>query len=152
MEQMLTVQDVADFLGVHYMFARTLIIGGDLSSVTVGSMHRVAPASLRGFCVSRGARLVDSALPMLTSEKVAADLKVSRNTVLRMCGDGRLPAAHIGKIWRISPADLQAFVRGEVTPPAPPAEAPGGPLGVAVGPSPRAGGEGGRGDVGRKVG
>ena len=148
-ENMLTIQTVADFLQVHYTFARHLIINGDLRSVSVGTLHRVAPAWLRDFCVVRGANQVHSAEPMLTSEQAAAQLSISRSMVLIMCRQGRLPAAHIGKIWRISPADLQAFVTG-ANEPTPLTTA--GALGVAVGPSPRAGVGGGRQGSQRKAG
>lgn len=42
--------------------------------------------------------------------EVATILSVSRRTVSRFIDAGELPARKIGKAWRISNADLEAFI------------------------------------------
>jgi len=69
---------------------------------------------------------VDSRLPpraLYTVDEVAAHLHVHRKTVLRSIADGRLPAAKIGKSYRVRSADLAAFT-GAGQSPSPPAHRP----------------------------
>lgn len=47
--------------------------------------------------------------PLLTIPQCAARLGSSAQLVRRLIGDGRLPAAKIGR-WRIDPDDLEAFI------------------------------------------
>ena len=47
----------------------------------------------------------------LTTEEAAQRLKVSSLTVRRMCYDGRIPAAKIGRHWIIYESDLTALIR-----------------------------------------
>jgi excisionase family DNA binding protein len=46
----------------------------------------------------------------LTVEDVAKQLQVSTYTVRRWLKSGKLPAIKLGKEWRISPDDLEAFL------------------------------------------
>ena len=46
----------------------------------------------------------------MTLEEVAAYLKVRPQTIYTWAQDGRIPAAKLGKEWRIAPADLQSFM------------------------------------------
>ncbi len=47
---------------------------------------------------------------LLTVEEVASFLRVAPNTVYRWCRSGKLPGIKIGKEWRISRAELDAFL------------------------------------------
>jgi excisionase family DNA binding protein len=47
--------------------------------------------------------------PALTPEEAARRLGMNAEVIRRMCRDGRLPAAKIGRVWRIRPADLEAM-------------------------------------------
>lgn len=53
-----------------------------------------------------------------TVKELAELLKVSEVTVRRWIKDGELRAIDIGKGWRISPGDLEAFLKGHETCPA----------------------------------
>jgi len=46
----------------------------------------------------------------LDTKQVAGILGLHYKTVARMIREGRLPASKIGKEWRISRSDLEAFV------------------------------------------
>jgi|SoiMethySBSTD1v2_1073268.scaffolds.fasta_scaffold535900_2 excisionase family DNA binding protein len=48
---------------------------------------------------------------LLTPEEVAERLRVSRPTVYAWLKMGRLPGLRAGKVWRIRPADLDAFLQ-----------------------------------------
>lgn len=50
---------------------------------------------------------------LLTPEEVAERLRVSRPTVYAWLKMGRLPGPRAGKVWRIRPADLEAFLQPE---------------------------------------
>lgn len=47
----------------------------------------------------------------LTVEEVAAKLRVNPKTVRRWCQAGKLIATRAGRLWRIKPADLDAFMQ-----------------------------------------
>jgi excisionase family DNA binding protein len=47
---------------------------------------------------------------MLTPEQVADALQVTRDAVRRWLRSGRLKGIFIGRIWRIHPDDLEAFI------------------------------------------
>lgn len=49
---------------------------------------------------------------LLTVKEVAAILRVSQPTVLRMIDDGELRAIRVRNQWRISRADLDAYLQG----------------------------------------
>lgn len=48
---------------------------------------------------------------ILTVDEIAKYLRVSRATVCRWCGTGRLPAFKIGKGWRVQQRDLEDYIR-----------------------------------------
>ena len=50
----------------------------------------------------------------LTTEEVAAYLRVSRATVWRWCQEQKLPAFKIGREWRISQARLDSLAAGQM--------------------------------------
>lgn len=50
---------------------------------------------------------------ILTVDEVAVYLRVSRATVCRWCGTGKLPAFKIGKGWRVERSELDEFIRGQ---------------------------------------
>ena len=47
---------------------------------------------------------------MLTVDEIAEYLRVSRATICRWCGTGKLPAFKIGKSWRVQKKDLERFI------------------------------------------
>ena len=47
---------------------------------------------------------------MLTVDEIAEYLRVSRATICRWCGTGRLPAFKIGKSWRVQKKDLERYI------------------------------------------
>lgn len=47
---------------------------------------------------------------LFTADEVAAYLRVDRNTVYIWCRRGDLPAIKVGKEWRITESDLEAFL------------------------------------------
>jgi excisionase family DNA binding protein len=47
---------------------------------------------------------------VLTVTQVADLLSINRETVLRMITRRELPAARVGKLWRIAPEDVWPFV------------------------------------------
>ncbi len=51
---------------------------------------------------------------LMTSGEAAKYLRVHWMTVSRWCKDGVVPAAKIGKNWRIKKADLEKWFRGKV--------------------------------------
>ena len=50
---------------------------------------------------------------LLTPEEVADQLRVSRPTIYAWLKMGRLKGLRAGKVWRIRPADLEAFLQPE---------------------------------------
>ena len=48
-----------------------------------------------------------------TSEEAAAQLRVGQRTVLRAIKAKKLRATKIGKAWKITEADLQAYFHGQ---------------------------------------
>ena len=50
---------------------------------------------------------------LYTVREVAAILKVLSVTVQRLCASGELPAAKIGKSWRVEAADLEKWLAGK---------------------------------------
>jgi excisionase family DNA binding protein len=49
---------------------------------------------------------------LLTAEDVRAYLRVNARTVYRLIRSGELPAARVGRQWRVSRSDLDAFLDG----------------------------------------
>jgi len=47
---------------------------------------------------------------MLTPEQVAKRLQVQERTILDWLRSGQLRGLKLGRLWRIEPADLQAFL------------------------------------------
>jgi excisionase family DNA binding protein len=50
---------------------------------------------------------------LLTPNEAAAYLKVPVETVWRWCRQGTLPAAKIGKYWRVDKKQLDAFIASQ---------------------------------------
>ncbi|MDD5092973.1 MAG: helix-turn-helix domain-containing protein [Dehalococcoidia bacterium] len=50
---------------------------------------------------------------LLSTEDVGGILKVSKITVQRWCHEGEVPAAKIGKSYRIKKADLDRWYEGK---------------------------------------
>jgi len=48
----------------------------------------------------------------LTVDEIGKLLKVERRTVIRLIESRRLHAVKLGRFWRVSREDFQAFVRG----------------------------------------
>ena len=48
--------------------------------------------------------------PVLTTKDAATLLKVSTKTVLRLIQRGQLPARKVGRVWRLSPRALDAWL------------------------------------------
>ena len=53
--------------------------------------------------------------PLLTVTEAAAQLRVSRRTLLRWLQTGRLPGVKIGRDWRIDPDDLVQIIQSSKT-------------------------------------
>jgi len=49
----------------------------------------------------------------LTPEQVAELLNVTRETIYRKLRKGEIPAARVGKVWRISRETIDRMLRGE---------------------------------------
>jgi excisionase family DNA binding protein len=49
---------------------------------------------------------------LLTPEDVAERLQVSRWTVMDYLREGRIQGRKVGRLWRITEGDLQAFIEG----------------------------------------
>lgn len=47
----------------------------------------------------------------LTPEDVAGELRVNRMTVYRMLEAGTIPAYRFGRLYRVKPEDLDAYIR-----------------------------------------
>jgi len=47
---------------------------------------------------------------LLTTQEVANILKVTVRTVYSLLESGELPGVKIGRVWRVSEDDLQAFI------------------------------------------
>jgi excisionase family DNA binding protein len=56
-------------------------------------------------------------ITIYTAAQVATMLQVSTRTVERLVTQGRLPAVRMGRRWRITHAQLQAYLREESTTP-----------------------------------
>ncbi|MEI7644423.1 MAG: helix-turn-helix domain-containing protein [Chloroflexales bacterium] len=52
---------------------------------------------------------------VLTVDEIADYLRVSRATICRWCGSGRLPAFKIGKSWRVQRNDLEGYIQRAVS-------------------------------------
>lgn len=50
---------------------------------------------------------------VLTAEEAAAYLRVSMNTMRKLLRDGEIPAAKVGREWRIKRAALDTFLDGQ---------------------------------------
>lgn len=50
---------------------------------------------------------------VFTPEEAAAFLKVHPNTVYKLLQSGQIPAARVGRGWRISGEAMDAYLRGE---------------------------------------
>lgn len=48
---------------------------------------------------------------LLTTEEVAAELRVTQHTLRRWIREGTLVGTRVGREWRIKPADLDDFIR-----------------------------------------
>jgi len=48
---------------------------------------------------------------LLTVQQVMGRLQVSDETIYRYIRQGKLKAVHVGSLWRISPEDLEDFVK-----------------------------------------
>jgi excisionase family DNA binding protein len=48
---------------------------------------------------------------MLTIQQVMAKLQVADETVYRYIRNGKLKAARVGGLWRITPGDLESFMK-----------------------------------------
>ena len=48
---------------------------------------------------------------IMTTDEAAVYLKMSPRTVRLLLGDKKLPGAKVGNTWRLSKADLDAFIR-----------------------------------------
>lgn len=57
--------------------------------------------------------------PMLTVKELAAYARVSKMTVYRLIYDQKLPAARIGRSFRVNLADWEAYLEGAKQPPPP---------------------------------
>lgn len=54
---------------------------------------------------------------MLTPDDVAAVLQVTSEAVRSWLRSGRLRGAYIGRVWRVRPEDLEAFVQANMAAP-----------------------------------
>ena len=52
---------------------------------------------------------------ILTVQKVASYLRLSRTTVWRWCNDGKLPAFKVGRGWRIPRSEVQKMLAGSLS-------------------------------------
>lgn len=52
---------------------------------------------------------------LLTVAEVAAQLRVSTMTVYRLIKAGELPAARVGRSYRLRPADVDQYLAGRFT-------------------------------------
>ena len=48
----------------------------------------------------------------LKAEEVAAMLGLSYNSILKHLKSGKLPGRRVGRVWRVSEADLRRFIAG----------------------------------------
>lgn len=44
---------------------------------------------------------------LLTPEEAAAELRCSPSAIRKMCGSGQIKASRVGKLWRVSRAELE---------------------------------------------
>jgi excisionase family DNA binding protein len=51
-----------------------------------------------------------SAFDLLTLQEAAARLRVSKNTVYKLCRAGQIPSCKVGRQWRIRNADLDRWL------------------------------------------
>ncbi|MFP4640803.1 MAG: helix-turn-helix domain-containing protein [Dehalococcoidia bacterium] len=51
---------------------------------------------------------------LLSTEEVGEILKVSKVTIQRWCHEGKIPAAKIGKSYRINKDDLDRWFKGKL--------------------------------------
>src|SRR5436305_11791767 len=49
-------------------------------------------------------------LDLLTLEEAASKLRVSKNTVYKLCRSGQIPSCKVGRQWRIRVADLERWL------------------------------------------
>ena len=52
---------------------------------------------------------------LLTPAQAAERLQITERTVYEWLREGRLPGHKIGRLWRIDPKDLRAFLEGSRT-------------------------------------
>jgi excisionase family DNA binding protein len=63
---------------------------------------------------------------LLSVAEAAERLNVHKLTVIRAIKAGKIPAAKVGRFWRIEPADLEAYIAAGRVTPAPAANKDGG--------------------------
>ena len=51
---------------------------------------------------------------ILTLEEAMAYLKIGRSTLLKLTREGEIPARKVGRAWRYTKENLQAYVSGEL--------------------------------------
>jgi excisionase family DNA binding protein len=74
----------------------------------------------------QGARKVNGPRELLTVEEVADFLRVRPSTVYEWAKDGRIPASKVGRLWRFSREEIEAWVRNGGTQPNGPEQRPPG--------------------------
>jgi excisionase family DNA binding protein len=68
---------------------------------------------------SEGQVIVSPVEPVLTTEQVGTILQIHAHSVQRLIADGKLEAITIGRRWRVTATQLQAFIARQSPSPQP---------------------------------
>ena len=69
--------------------------------------------------------VMDRKRRLLTPEEIAEELQIPKSTIYKLCSEGEIPAAKIGKHWRFDRSRLDAWLESRFEGEASPEAAPG---------------------------
>lgn len=98
--EVMTVEQMADYLHVSQRKARSLCENGNVPSFAIGRQYRILKSALDDF-IARSRHQLNGLPELLRPEQAANYLKVSRATIQRMITSGEIDACRIAGRWRI---------------------------------------------------
>jgi len=56
---------------------------------------------------------IDDRSKLLTAEEISTELRIPKSTLYKLCNDGQIPAAKIGKHWRFDRAKVDQWLAAQ---------------------------------------
>jgi excisionase family DNA binding protein len=110
-EDLLTVAEVAERLGVTTSTVHNLINAGKLKFHRFGNARRVRPAALEALCEAMAAGRPPAGEDWRTVKEIVRSADISRSLVYRLIRRGVLPAMMFGSAHYVRGEDLARFMR-----------------------------------------